>query len=105
MDVANQEIVSAARTEAARMAAAVAGKPGDDRVTMSVTQFSTLARLIATMGDRLAGPHPGSFGEARYWVPLDAFERNRRALQALEAECNELRNAALAERISLSAWS
>lgn len=81
MGISIQQVAAAGRTEADSMKRAIASHSGDGQFAMSVGQFAKLATLIHVMAELLDKPHPGAFGDPRYWVPLDVLER----------ECAELR--------------
>lgn len=90
MDVTAHQTVAIARAEAEKMRAAVAGAETGSRVTMSSDQFATVSRLISELCDLASGP-PGNLGDARYWVPLDVFTRERNKAARLQRDCDELR--------------
>ena len=94
----SKHVVSAALAEATKMKAAVHGASEDGRVDMSVRQFSTLALLIEQLCLGLPHPDIGSFGNPRYWVPLDVFIKSQESNRLLKSECASLR-AELQHRI------
>ena len=91
MDQTTDSMISIARAEASKMQAAVSGVARDASIRMSVGQFSSLANLIASLCERQPTPDSESFGDARYWVPLDHFVRVRETVHSLEQECARLR--------------
>lgn len=104
MDLTMQNVAHAARTEAAKMKNAVQGRDPTLKVSMSAGQFTMLANLIDAMCDMLAGPDVHSFGEARYWVPLDSFIKLRDSARSLDRQCQELRGSLEEARIGRSGF-
>lgn len=102
MDLTVKDITSAARAEAAKMQTAVKGRDPALKVSMTVGQFTILAGLIDDMCDLLARPDSRSFGEARYWVPLEVFAKLRDSAKSLDRQCAELRRSLEQARMSPS---
>lgn len=90
-----QDIIGAAGAEAARMKATVHDADQASRISMSANQFGKLAQLIEALCQLRTLPSSDGFGDPRYWVPLDVFQRDRATLRSLERECRELRSAAM----------
>lgn len=86
-----QEIITAARSEAARMKGAVAEAADDARVAMNARQFSTLAGLIDDLCEIALDTIVGNMGDPRYWVPLEEYARLKRRYQAQERELADAR--------------
>lgn len=80
-------IISAARSEAARMQSSVAGAESGARVTMEARQFATLASLVESLCEIAQGTVSGSMGDPQYWVPLEEYAKLKREKQKLAAHC------------------
>lgn len=78
MSAKKHEIISAGRSEAARMRNAVAQAASDAQVTMNARQFATLARLIESLCEVGLETVGGSMGDPRYWVPLEEYAKLKR---------------------------
>lgn len=77
------EIISAGRSEAAKMKSAVVDAAADAKVTMNVGQFSVLASLVENLCEIALDDARGDLGDPRYWVPLQEYARLRQRVQKL----------------------
>lgn len=82
MAKAEDDLLTIARTEAQRMAAAVEAADEEAAVTMNVRQFRQLAQLLANVVDEADAGFTGT----RYWVPLAEYSRLKQRTSNLEAK-------------------
>lgn len=80
------EIISAGRSEAAKMKSAIIDAEADAKVTMNVGQFSVLASLVENLCEIALDDASGDLGDPRYWVPLPEYARLRQRVQKLATQ-------------------
>lgn len=86
MNADQHRIISAGRTEAAKMKAAVADADAEAQVTMNARQFGILASLVEGLCEIASETVSGDLGDPRYWVPLEEYAKVKRQAQRLAAE-------------------
>jgi hypothetical protein len=74
VDRIEDDILRVAKAEVDGMRAAIADLPGHAHISMPARQFARLAFMLERLTE-MADERIGSFGDTRYWVPLDHFRQ------------------------------